>query len=237
MKIYIAPTLLAVVASSTSGFALAQKADADNERQALAMVSTQTEIIEGVRKYCGNELPQWKSKIDYIAFKWKDQNIEALRAIYAFKDQDPSEKQQATLREGTVSSYIQTFKRNASATSVEGVCGGFFQQVSEGRQDVSLTPKASGFLQGYLKNHPLTPSSTDKLNFTMGCLKSGFNNRKDYDQMVTTCSCIYDVESTKVTKAERESADQTARSGGDISTLPHMKRIQPLLQSCAVRTP
>lgn len=235
MNRHIVFPLTVVLGAVLSTTAAGAKADAANEREALVMVSAQIDIIEGVRKYCGRELGQWKSKIDYIALKWADQNIEAVRAVESFKEHDASSKQQAIAREVAVSQYLSDFKVRASSGRAEGVCGGFFHDITAGHQDVSSeTPKAGGFLRDYLKNHPLSPAAADKLNFTMGCLKSSLNNRNDHDLMISACNCLYEVESTKVSKKERETADQMARSGGDVSSLPHMKRIQPLLSACVV---
>ena len=208
--------------------------DADNLRQAFAMVSSEINIIEKTRKYCGKKLTESKYSIDYHSYVWTQTNEKEIFAVNSFLKKG-NKSEFIKIRDIATNTVMLALKSAGLLKSKE-ICTDFVVKLNNGQRNISTrTPRASKFLLNYFKTQPLNNIEEDKYNYYNGCVKSGLNKNTDYDLIKSYCNCAVDVKYIYLTKAERIDMGEAARINDNLKELPQVIQMKPMLMECAAK--
>ena len=226
-------SVLACLACTTSALAqsTAKPPDAADLDQAARLLGFQSRFNEELRVYCGKQFPDTKRDFDFLVMSWIDANQTELNGLQAYLLKADRQEFEQKISAALGKSFAG-LKDADTAEEHTTVCGGFAETLAGAPRIASATPKAAGFLQAYLEQHPLPPLELQKAAVRTVCLKKGMNQKIDVDVMQPRCACATQRMFELLSPSELRELDAAVKAFGDLEALPFMKRIAPQLAEC-----
>ena len=231
---------LAAAVSMLAGVTAAQAADAAAKREPrveAAATQLNLEIVKwnNWRRQCSELLSAHAVGIGTFFVHWLSENRDAVRGMVAYAEHAKLPGFAYSVVGKAFEMDVLTRASRLSGRRASDECMETLAKLKAGDFDFAkVYPDMARVLKDYLAAHPLSASAARAYDNPLGCLKSGLNQKFDYDTTISLCGCLWNAMNSTCSQAEWTQYEAAVASGDaeKFRASPQFKRAEPKLGEC-----